>query len=118
MFFLGVLAIALGAFVIMKGFQETVLCIPNDNKSAVQITAKNVTIEEITLKYNSGVLHPEENSQLLSINDVGVEYVRVYYRDHSNNQSHVEFEIVVSEFNAVSITKLNALGQQIDFHTY
>ena len=109
MFFLGVLAIVLGSLVIMRGFQETVVCIPNDNKSTVYITAKNVTIEEITLKYDNGVLCPEQNLELLHINNVGVEYVRVYYRDHNNNRTHVDFEIVVSEFNAVSITKLNAL---------
>lgn len=115
---LGFLMIAFCAFMLMKQFEVTVSCVPNEDNSAVKIIAKNVTIDEIALKYNSGILQVEQGTQLLSINGKGVEYVRVYYTDRNNNQHYVDFAIVVSEFNAVSISKLNALGLEIEFHTY
>ena len=116
--FFGIFAIAFSIFMLIKQFEVTVSCVPNEDNSFVQMIAKNATIDEITLKYNNGILQVEPESKQLSINDKGVEYVRVHYTDRNNNQHYVDFEIVVSEYNAISVSKLNALGQQIEYHTY
>ena len=116
--FFGIFAIAFSIFMLIKQFEVTVSCVPNEDNSAVQMIAQNATIDEITLKYNNGILQVEPESKQLSINDKGVEYIRVHYTDRNNNQHHVDFEIVVSEYNAISVSKLNAVGQQIEFHTY
>ena len=80
--------------------------------------AKYATIDEIALKYNNGILQVEQGSQLLSIHGEGVEYVRVYYTNRKNIQRFVDFEIVVSQYNTVSITKYNSVGQQVDYNAY
>ncbi len=110
--------IAFGIYTLINQFEDTVSCIPNEDKSAVQLISKYVTIDEIALKYNNGVLQVEQGLQVLSIHGKGAEYIRVYYTDRKSTQHHVDFEIVVSEYNAISVSKLNALGQQIEFHTY
>ncbi len=116
--FFGFLVTAFGIFMLINQFEATVSCVPNEDNSAVQMIAKYATIDEIALKYNNGILQVEQGSQLLSIHGEGVEYVRVYYTDRKSTQHHVEFEIVVSEYNTISVSKLNALGQQIEYHTY
>ena len=54
----------------------------------------------------------------MSIHGEGVEYVRVYYTNRKNIQRFVDFEIVVSQYNTVSITKYNSVGQQVDYNAY
>ena len=63
-------------------------------------------------------MQTEQGSQLLSIHGEGVEYVRVYYTNRKNIQRFVDFEIVVSQYNTVSITKYNSVGQQVDYNAY
>ncbi len=107
-----------GIFMLINHFEATVSCVPNENNSAIQMISKYVTIDEIDLKYNNGILQVEQGLQLLSIHSEGVEYVRVYYTDRNSTKHHVDFEIVISENNAIGVSKLNALGQQIEYHTY
>ena len=114
----GLLVAAVGIFILINQFEATVSCVPNEDNSAVQVITRNATIDEIALKYNNGLLQVEQGLQLLSIHGEGVEYVSVYYTDRKSTQYHVDFEIVVSEYNAISVSKLNAVGQQIEFHTY
>ncbi len=114
----GLLVAAIGIFMLMNQFKATVSCVPNEDHSAVQLIAKYAAIDEIDLKYNDGILQVEQGLQLLSIHGEGVEYVRVYYTDRKRTQRHVDFEIVISENNAIGVSKLNAIGQQIEYHTY
>lgn len=107
-----------GIFMLINHFEATVSCVPNEDNSAIQMITKYVTIDEIDLKYNNGILQVEQGLQLLSIHSEGVEYVRVYYTDRNSTKHHVDFEIVISENNAIGVSKLNALGQQIEYHTY
>ena len=100
--FFGIIAIAFSIFMLIKQFEVTVSCVPNEDNSAVQMIAQNATIDEITLKYNNGILQVEPESKQLSINDKGVEYIRVHYTNRNNNQHYVDFDIVVSEYNAMA----------------
>ena len=98
-----------------------VSCVPNESKTAIQITAKNALIEDVVLKYNSGFLEAENEKNLFRITAEGMEYVRVYYSDTKNFQDYVDFEVVVSQYKnirIISISKLNGLGLQVSFHTY
>ncbi|MCD8086128.1 MAG: hypothetical protein LUF28_07385 [Clostridiales bacterium] len=116
--FFGLPVIVFGIFMSIKQFEATVSCVPDEDNSAVQMIAKHAAIDEITLKYDNGILQVEQGLQLLSIHGEGVEYVRVYYTDRKSTRHYVDFEIVVSEYNAISVSKLNALGQQTEYHTY
>ena len=116
--FLVLSVIALLSLVLIRQATPSVSCVPNEDNSAVQITVKNAKIGEITLKYNNGILQTEQGSQLLSIHGEGVEYVRVYYTNRKNIQRFVDFEIVISQYNTVSITKFNSVGQQVDYNAY
>lgn len=116
--FFAFIVIGFGIFLLIKQFKVSVLCVPNEENLSIQIVAENAEINGISLKYNNGLLRLDEGAQTLTINGEGTEYIRVYYIDCNNRQHYLDFEIVVSEGNAISISKLNALGQQIEYHTY
>lgn len=113
-----IILFVLFAYALKNLHKSTVLCIPNKDNSRIQISAQAGTIDNVRLKYNSGILQLEDQSWILNVKDNGVEYVRVHYTDSENNQHFIDFEIVISEPNSVCISKLNELGQQIEYNVY
>lgn len=94
-------------------------CVPNDNKTVLEVKTNNATLDYITLKYDNGILQCEDRSNYtLQIKAEGIEYISVYYTDYKGEQHSTDFEIVISQYNSIAISKLNGLGQQVDFKTY
>ncbi len=102
----------------MRYTSASILCIPNENRTRIDVIAENATITEIALKYDNGILHINDEETSLQINSEGTEYIRVYYLDRSKGQHYVDFEIVISQYHSITISEMNALGQQVNYHNY
>lgn len=87
-------------------------CVPNEERTQLEVISKNAVIEQISLKYDNGFLKlVDQNDHTLDMmGESGMEYICVAYKDIWGKRGNLYFEVSLSSPGALIIAKLKQLN--------
>lgn len=112
-------AILIIAIVVARG-KNDIECVLDSEQGKLLLYSNNAIIQEVTLKYNTGIVQYEKTENSFRICNKGTEYVRVDYMNEASVRKYVTFEIIISDADLlqISVSRYNMMGIQEEHHAY